>query len=101
MHAVLRADPILMCAGIIADGRLLDLLRRVYCFGTSLMKLDLRQQKQRHTEALDAITQCAQACCPHAACHDDGLAICSALSFGFLAACDAETCGFQVPGIGI
>ena len=29
--------------GVIADGRLLDLIRRVYTFGMCLMKLDLRQ----------------------------------------------------------
>ena len=45
-------------AGIIADGRLLDLLRRVYCFGTCLMKLDLRQESARHTQFLDHLTRC-------------------------------------------
>ena len=45
-------------AGIIADGRLLDLLRRVYCFGTCLMKMDLRQESSRHNQALDALTRC-------------------------------------------
>ena len=29
--------------GVIADGRLLDLIRRLYAFGTTLLKLDLRQ----------------------------------------------------------
>eukprot|EP00803_Ostreobium_quekettii_P004722 evm.model.scf_1239.2 EVM.evm.TU.scf_1239.2 scf_1239:18112-24821(+) len=43
-------------AGIIADGRLLDIIRRVYCFGTTLMKLDVRQESTRHTAALDEIT---------------------------------------------
>ena len=59
------ADPLLACywslwecgGGIVADGRLLDLLRRVYCFGPTLMKLDLRQESTRHTEAVDAVTQ--------------------------------------------
>jgi phosphoenolpyruvate carboxylase len=37
--------------------RLLDLIRRVACFGLTLVKLDLRQESDRHTEALDAITQ--------------------------------------------
>jgi phosphoenolpyruvate carboxylase len=42
--------------GNIADGRLLDLIRRVYSFGMSLLKLDLRQESTRHAETLDAIT---------------------------------------------
>ncbi len=42
-----------------AEGRLLDLLRRLYCFGVSLMKMDLRQESTRHTEAVDAITRWA------------------------------------------
>eukprot|EP00775_Hariotina_reticulata_P007911 gene7911-8107_t len=42
--------------GLIADGRLLDLIRRLYCFGMSLLKLDLRQESTRHMEALDAVT---------------------------------------------
>ncbi len=44
-------------AGIVADGRLADLLRRVACFGLSLVRLDLRQEAGRHTQALDAITR--------------------------------------------
>lgn len=41
---------------MIADGRLLDLIRRVYCFGMSLLKLDLRQESTRHADTMDAIT---------------------------------------------
>jgi len=43
-------------AGLVADGRLLDLIRRCRCFGLSLVALDIRQEAARHTEALDAIT---------------------------------------------
>ncbi|MEW5303367.1 MAG: hypothetical protein WDW36_006068 [Sanguina aurantia] len=43
-------------AGVVADGRLLDLIRRVYSFGMCLMKLDLRQESTRHSEVLDAVT---------------------------------------------
>lgn len=58
-------DPLLLCyrslheigAGVIAEGRLLDLLRRVACFGLTLVRLDIRQEAARHTEALDAITR--------------------------------------------
>jgi len=43
-------------AGVVADGRLLDLIRRCRCFGLALARLDIRQEASRHTEALDAIT---------------------------------------------
>ena len=46
-------------AGIVADGRLLDLIRRVFAFGVVLLRMDLRQEASRHTEALDAVTRCA------------------------------------------
>lgn len=41
----------------IADGRLADLLRRVACFGLSLVRIDVRQESTRHTALLDAITR--------------------------------------------
>ncbi|KAJ1259473.1 hypothetical protein BS78_10G158400 [Paspalum vaginatum] len=40
----------------IADGSLLDFLRQVSTFGLSLAKLDIRQESERHTDVLDAIT---------------------------------------------
>lgn len=43
--------------GLIADGRLLDLMRRLSTFDLSLLKLDIRQESTRHSETLDAITQ--------------------------------------------
>ena len=43
--------------GVLANGRLRDLLRRLSCFGLTLVKLDIRQEAARHTEAMDAITQ--------------------------------------------
>ncbi|KAK3222640.1 hypothetical protein Dsin_009665 [Dipteronia sinensis] len=57
-------DPLLLCyeslqlcgSGVLADGRLADLIRRVVTFGMVLMKLDLRQESGRHAETLDAIT---------------------------------------------
>ena len=39
-----------------AAGRLLDVLRRVAAFGVTMAPLDIRQESDRHTEALDAIT---------------------------------------------
>ncbi|OOR90856.1 phosphoenolpyruvate carboxylase [Moraxella caviae] len=40
----------------IADGTLLDVIRRVGAFGISMARLDIRQESTRHTEALSAIT---------------------------------------------
>jgi phosphoenolpyruvate carboxylase len=40
----------------IADGSLLDFMRQVSCFGLSLVKLDIRQESERHTDVMDTIT---------------------------------------------
>ena len=58
-------DALLICyrslhesgAGVVAEGRLKDLLRRVSVFGLTLMRVDIRQESSRHTETLDAITR--------------------------------------------
>ena len=42
---------------VIADGRLTDLLRRLAAFGVVLARLDIRQESDRHAEALDALTR--------------------------------------------
>lgn len=39
----------------IANGKLLDTLRRLACFGVTLIRLDLRQESTRHTEAFEEI----------------------------------------------
>lgn len=44
----------------LANGDLLDIMRRVACFGVELLRLDIRQESGRHREALDAITQYLQ-----------------------------------------
>ncbi|XP_073150946.1 phosphoenolpyruvate carboxylase-like [Henckelia pumila] len=41
----------------IADGSLLDFLRQVSTFGLCLVRLDIRQESDRHTDVLDAITK--------------------------------------------
>ena len=59
------AEPLALCyrslhdchMGLIADGPLLDTLRRVAAFGTTLVRLDVRQSSDRHTQVLDEITQ--------------------------------------------
>lgn len=40
----------------IANDKLLDTLRRVKCFGVTLVKIDIRQESTRHTEALSELT---------------------------------------------
>jgi phosphoenolpyruvate carboxylase len=59
------AEPLLECyyslqrcgAGIVAEGRLLGLLRRLACFRLTLMRLDIRQDASHHSSALNAITE--------------------------------------------
>lgn len=43
--------------GIIAEGRLLDLIRRLHVFGMCLMKMDIRQEAPRHAEVINAVTE--------------------------------------------
>jgi phosphoenolpyruvate carboxylase len=43
--------------GLIAEGRLIDAIRQLACFGLTLVRLDLRQSAALHTRALDAITR--------------------------------------------
>jgi phosphoenolpyruvate carboxylase len=58
-------EPLLLCHrslyatgnAIIADGRLTDVIRRMSTFGVTLVRLDVRQEAERHTEAIDAITR--------------------------------------------
>ena len=40
---------------IIANGIILDLIRRAYTFGLNLAKLDIRQESSRHTTLINAI----------------------------------------------
>ncbi|MEC5320908.1 phosphoenolpyruvate carboxylase [Brenneria populi subsp. brevivirga] len=58
-------DPLFACyqslhacgMGIIADGQLLDTLRRVRCFGVPLVRIDVRQESTNHSNALAEITR--------------------------------------------
>ncbi|HUP45764.1 MAG TPA: phosphoenolpyruvate carboxylase [Thermoanaerobaculia bacterium] len=58
-------EPLLACHrslhetgnGLIADGRLVDVIRRAYTFGLVLVRLDIRQDAARHTSLLGAITR--------------------------------------------
>ncbi len=58
-------EPLMLCydslveckAQILANGRLLDVIRQLHCFGMSLVRTDIRQEASKHTELLAAITQ--------------------------------------------
>jgi phosphoenolpyruvate carboxylase len=64
LEAEALAEPLRLCYRslaatgneLIANGRLADLLRRVATFGVTLARLDIRQESDRHTAALAAIT---------------------------------------------
>jgi phosphoenolpyruvate carboxylase len=64
LEADTLAEPLRLCYRslvatgdeVIANGRLADLLRRVATFGVTLARLDIRQESDRHTAALAAIT---------------------------------------------
>ncbi|UJF19235.1 phosphoenolpyruvate carboxylase [Vibrio sp. SS-MA-C1-2] len=43
--------------GIIANGQLLDIIRRVRCFGINLVRLDVRQESTRHSDAIAELTR--------------------------------------------
>lgn len=42
---------------VIADGQLLDTLRRAGCFGLSLVRLDVRQESSRHADVMSEICE--------------------------------------------
>ena len=46
--------------GDIADGDLKNTLRRLNCFGITLLCLDIRQESTRHRDAVDAVTRYLQ-----------------------------------------
>ncbi|KJG23427.1 phosphoenolpyruvate carboxylase [Photobacterium angustum] len=58
-------DPLYACyqslhecgMAIIADGLLLDTLRRVKCFGVHLVRLDIRQESTRHSNVISELTR--------------------------------------------
>lgn len=58
-------DPLLACyhslidsgLAIIANGALKDTILRAYCFGSSLIKLDIRQDSERHEEVISEVTR--------------------------------------------
>lgn len=57
--------PLLLChqslldcnMAVIANGKLLDTLRRAYAFGLTLLKLDIRQDADRHTQVFSELTK--------------------------------------------
>ena len=69
LRAADLADPLLRCyrslvetgQGLIANGRLLDAIRRVAAFGVTLVRLDIREHASKHAGAIDAITRASGA----------------------------------------
>jgi phosphoenolpyruvate carboxylase len=59
LDELLLIDRSLRAVGLaaIADGQLKDTLRRLNCFGITLLCLDVRQDSSRHGDVLDAITR--------------------------------------------
>ncbi|MDF1781712.1 MAG: phosphoenolpyruvate carboxylase [Alcanivoracaceae bacterium] len=59
LQPLLLIDRSLRTSGMatIADGDLSDTLRRLNCFGVSLLQLDIRQESTRHAQAIDGITR--------------------------------------------
>lgn len=61
-------EPLMLChrslcesgMTIIAEGALEDIIRRVACFGLSLVKLDIRQSSDRHQEAIAELVEYCQ-----------------------------------------
>lgn len=50
-------DSLVECkAKIIADGKLLDIIRQLYCFGLSLVRMDIRQEASKHADIVSTIT---------------------------------------------
>ncbi len=59
LEPLLFADASLRACGMaaVADGPLKDSIRRVQCFGCTLLPLDVRQNSDRHTAVLDELTR--------------------------------------------
>ncbi|NVK41496.1 MAG: phosphoenolpyruvate carboxylase [Oceanospirillaceae bacterium] len=65
LHEEELLEPLLLCyrslsdCGMqtIAEGLLQDLIRRVACFGMTLVRLDIRQNADRHLEVFDELTE--------------------------------------------
>lgn len=58
---ILCYESLCECNGkAIADGALLDLIRRVVCFGLTLMPIDIRQHQSNHLALMDHLVPSAQ-----------------------------------------
>ncbi len=57
-------EPLMLChrslhecgLGHIANGSLVDVIRRIHCFGINLVPLDIRQDGERHVQVMDELT---------------------------------------------
>lgn len=58
-------DPLMLCFNsliecgmkVTAHGKLLDTIRRVHCFGVHLLRLDVRQDSERHADVFGELTR--------------------------------------------
>ena len=58
-------EPLMLCYDsliasgmqVIANGKLMDTIRRVHCFGVHLLKLDVRQDSERHADVFGELTR--------------------------------------------
>lgn len=65
MHEDELLEPLQLCyeslqscgMGIIAESALEDIIRRVACFGVTLVKLDIRQSSDRHAQVFEELAQ--------------------------------------------
>lgn len=59
LEPLYRCRESLLASGLvrIANSGLLDVIRKVHCFGISMVKLDVRQHSERHNQAMGEITQ--------------------------------------------
>src|SRR5579872_3552744 len=86
--------------GAIADGLLADTLRRLACFGLTLARLDIRQDAQLHTEAVDLIARHAGANAFASASEDDRLAfLTGALSNGSVDGWASPSCSPRIADV--
>ncbi|WP_415897656.1 phosphoenolpyruvate carboxylase [Neptuniibacter sp. QD57_21] len=65
VHEEELLEPLMLCyrslqecgMGIIAENALEDIIRRIACFGLTLVKLDIRQSSDRHAQVFEELSQ--------------------------------------------
>jgi phosphoenolpyruvate carboxylase len=65
VHEDALLEPLMLCyrslqecgMGVIAESALEDIIRRIACFGLTLVKLDIRQSSDRHAQVFEELSQ--------------------------------------------